>query len=147
MTKDEGLSKTTQAAAVSFLCGSTILIFCSIIQKITAGFNPYLLKAYIVPFFYGGIVGSLLGTKCMKVRMLNKVLAERNNVLEDFLPICSHCRDIREPGKDPKDKNSWHPVDDYISKKTTIQFTHSICPDCMKEVYPELAAGISWWSD
>ena len=52
--------------------------------------------------------------------------------LEGFLPICASCKNIRD------DKGSWNQVDEYISKHTDVEFTHSICPSCKDELYPEL---------
>jgi PAS domain S-box-containing protein len=45
--------------------------------------------------------------------------------LRAILPICSYCRKIRD------DENHWHTVESYISRHTTTQFTHGICPTCM----------------
>ncbi len=144
MDDNEANAKKAMKVASSFLCGSLVLILCSFLQKIIAGFDPFLLKGYIVPLFFGGIVGGLLGTKCQKVMMLNKALATRNKELEgavgSILPICSHCKAIREPGKNPKDKKSWQPVESFLFENTTSRFTHSICPNCVEEIYPEIYA-------
>ncbi|MGB9594642.1 MAG: hypothetical protein ACPL7B_00065 [Candidatus Poribacteria bacterium] len=53
--------------------------------------------------------------------------------LKSIIPICAKCKKIRN------DKNYWENVESYISKYLDISFTHSICPDCMKELYPEIA--------
>lgn len=66
------------------------------------------------------------------VTELQKALAEVRN-LQQILPICSYCRKIRD------DENYWHTVEDYISHHTDSQFSHSICPSCMKNIVePEL---------
>ena len=66
------------------------------------------------------------------VMELQKALAEVRN-LQQILPICSYCRKIRD------DENYWHTVEDYISHHTDSQFSHSICPSCMKNIVePEL---------
>ena len=59
------------------------------------------------------------------VRQLQAALAELNT-LREILPICSYCRKIRD------DKNYWHTVENYISRHTSTQFSHSICPSCME---------------
>lgn len=51
--------------------------------------------------------------------------------LEGLLPICSYCKKIRD------DKNTWHSIDSYLTRKADMDFTHGICPDCMKANYPE----------
>lgn len=57
--------------------------------------------------------------------------------LEGILPICSFCKKIRVEETDPEDKNIWLPIESYISERTEAQFSHSICPDCMKKHYPD----------
>lgn len=58
--------------------------------------------------------------------------------LEGILPICSNCKRIRLEGADPKNQDSWVQIESYISNRTKARFTHSICPECMKKLYPEL---------
>ena len=55
-------------------------------------------------------------------------------VLQDFLPICSYCKKIRN------DQDYWLTVEAYISEHTNTRFSHGVCPDCMSEhVEPDLA--------
>lgn len=63
---------------------------------------------------------------------LEKALKEVRQ-LSGLLPICSNCKKIRDS------EDYWHLVEEYISSHSEVQFTHSICPDCMKELYPEVA--------
>jgi PAS domain S-box-containing protein len=58
------------------------------------------------------------------VQELKTALAEVNT-LRAILPICSYCRKIRD------DENYWHTVENYISRHTSTQFTHGICPSCL----------------
>jgi len=53
--------------------------------------------------------------------------------LKSLIPICAKCKKIRN------DDNYWENVESYISKHLDISFTHGICPDCLKELYPEIA--------
>jgi len=53
--------------------------------------------------------------------------------LRRMLPICSHCHKVRD------DADYWYQVEDYLRNKAGMEFTHGICPDCMKEFYPESA--------
>lgn len=52
--------------------------------------------------------------------------------LRDILPICSYCRKIRD-GED-----YWQSVESYISRHTNSRFSHSVCPDCMKDVEKQI---------
>lgn len=52
--------------------------------------------------------------------------------LSGFLPICASCKKIRD------DKGYWQQVEAYIRDHSEAEFSHSICPDCAKKLYPEL---------
>jgi FixJ family two-component response regulator len=48
--------------------------------------------------------------------------------LEGLLPICAWCRKIRN------DQGYWMQLEEYFLKHSDLQFSHGICPECMKEV-------------
>jgi PAS domain S-box-containing protein len=51
--------------------------------------------------------------------------------LSGLLPICASCKKIRdEVGK-------WHLLEVYIRNHTEADFSHGICPDCRKRLYPD----------
>ena len=52
--------------------------------------------------------------------------------LRGILPLCSFCKKIRD------DKGYWEQVDVYIYKYSEADISHSICPECAKEHYPDL---------
>ena len=52
--------------------------------------------------------------------------------LRGFLPICASCKKIRD------DEGFWLQIEEYIEDHSEAQFSHSICPDCRKRLYPEL---------
>ena len=56
---------------------------------------------------------------------------KRIETLRGIVPICSFCKQIRD------DKGYWNRVEAYVAKYTDAQFSHSICPDCVREHYPE----------
>jgi len=51
--------------------------------------------------------------------------------LSGLLPICASCKKIRD------DKGYWNQIESYISKHTEADFSHSICPECAKKLYPD----------
>ncbi len=63
---------------------------------------------------------------------LQKALSEVKQ-LKLFLPICASCKKIRD------DEGYWSEVERYIGEHTDTQFSHGICPDCMRKLYPEYA--------
>ncbi|MBA4394240.1 MAG: sensor with HAMP domain protein, partial [Desulfobacca sp.] len=64
-------------------------------------------------------------------RRLQKAL-EEVRTLSGILPICSKCKKIRD------DQGYWNQVEQYISKHSEAEFSHGICPECLKELYPGL---------
>ena len=52
--------------------------------------------------------------------------------LSGLLPICASCKEIRD------DEGYWNQVEVYIRDHSEAEFTHSICPDCMKKLYPDV---------
>lgn len=66
---------------------------------------------------------------------LQRALSEVKT-LQGCLPICSHCRKIRQ------DSGYWQKIELYIQEHTNAQFSHGICPDCMREMYPDMAEKI-----
>jgi hypothetical protein len=52
--------------------------------------------------------------------------------LRGILPLCSFCKKIRD------DKGYWEQVDIYINKHSEADISHGICPDCLKEHYPDV---------
>ena len=53
------------------------------------------------------------------------------NVLRGFLPICASCKKIRD------DKGYWTQLEAYIHKHSDVRFSHGICPECARKLYPE----------
>ena len=62
---------------------------------------------------------------------LNQTIEEVKKLL-GLLPICSYCKNIKDS------RGYWHEVEAYVSKATNISFTHSLCPNCVKKLYPDL---------
>lgn len=52
--------------------------------------------------------------------------------LKGLLPICANCKKIRD------DQGYWQKIEVYIHEHTEADFSHGICPDCRKKLYPEL---------
>ena len=58
-------------------------------------------------------------------------------LLEGILPICSYCKKIRD------ENNQWHIIEGYVTNHSQAKFTHTFCPDCVKEHYPECASELA----
>jgi hypothetical protein len=62
---------------------------------------------------------------------LQKALDEIKT-LRGILPLCSFCKKIRNH------RGQWENVDTYIHKHSQADVSHGVCPDCIKEHYPEI---------
>jgi hypothetical protein len=87
-----------------------------------------------------GIIGIWVGSSslCKKEESREKVILQLQESLEDIkklsglLPICSSCKNIRN------DQGYWEQVEKYIKERSEAEFSHGICPQCAKELYPEI---------
>lgn len=67
---------------------------------------------------------------------LERLVSERTaeiRTLQGILPICANCKKIRD------DEGAWRGLEEYISSHTDTEFSHGICADCMRELYPGYA--------
>jgi PAS domain S-box-containing protein len=62
---------------------------------------------------------------------LQKALSEVKT-LKGIFPICASCKKIRD------DKGYWNQVEVYIRDRSEAEFSHGICPDCMKKLYGDI---------
>lgn len=71
-------------------------------------------------------------------RLIRQLRAALENVktLKGLLPVCASCKKIRD------DKGYWDAVDAYIVKQGLGEVSHSICPDCIRKLYPSFAEEI-----
>jgi hypothetical protein len=58
---------------------------------------------------------------------------QRIRTLATLIPICSHCRKVRD------EENHWSTLERLVQAKTGSRFTHGICPECVREHYPDAA--------
>ena len=66
-------------------------------------------------------------------RLSVQLEAERARVreLSGLLPICAWCRKIRN------DAGYWQSIERFVAEHSRAEFTHSMCPDCLKGQFPE----------
>ena len=63
--------------------------------------------------------------------LLFKKLYKRIRILEGFIPICANCKKIRNT------EDQWEQMEKYLAQHSLAHFSHSICPDCTRQLYPE----------
>lgn len=66
------------------------------------------------------------------ISRLQEALADVKR-LSGLLPICASCKKIRN------DKGYWENLEEYIRDRSEAEFSHSICPECVKKLYPGLS--------
>ena len=57
---------------------------------------------------------------------------QKVKTLSGLLPICASCKKIRD------DRGYWNQIEVYIQERSEADFSHGICPDCAKQLYPEI---------
>jgi phosphoserine phosphatase RsbU/P len=112
-----------------------------VVEGLRAGADDYLVKPCDAEELYARVE---VGCRMINLqdRLADKVLElrealEQVKTLQGILPICSYCKKIRD------DSNYWQQVEEYVGSRSEVQFSHSICPQCMKKHFPEFADEIA----
>lgn len=94
-----------------------------------------------------GMLGIIYGFRKINVHLLARKRSEEEKAiliddlqealkdvkaLQGLLPICSHCKSIRD------DQGYWSKLEAYMSEHSEIRFSHGICPECARKFYPEV---------
>jgi len=53
-------------------------------------------------------------------------------VLRGILPVCSYCKQIRT------EADTWVQMEKYIHEHSEADFSHGVCPDCLRKHYPDI---------
>lgn len=121
-----------------------------ILEGLTAGAVDYLTKPFNTAELIARVNTHINLRKAQKIiQEKNQELEEKNQQLEKLieqnkqatseikilrgiLPICAHCKKIRN------DEGYWTQIESYIRDHSEAEFTHSICQECTQELYPFL---------
>ena len=55
--------------------------------------------------------------------------SKKIRILKGYLPICAHCKKIRD------DEGHWQQLEKYFSEHSEAQFSHGVCPICLRKYY------------
>ena len=121
---------------------------CGAVDYITKPFNPAELVMRVRTHLALKKIQDLVAAKNLELEKVNLALETLNDelkaaiseikTLQGLLPICSNCKKIRETDADPKRPESWVPFEVYMHHHTEATFTHGICPECVKKLYPDI---------
>lgn len=69
-----------------------------------------------------------------KGKLINELQEANSQIktLSGIVPICMYCKEIRD------DRGYWNQLEKFITEHSTAQFSHCICPKCMKEKHPQV---------
>lgn len=102
--------------------------------KVTEPFG-YLIKPFKDRELHAIIEMALYKHKTEKEReeLINELQAAlaRVKTLSGLLPICASCKKIRD------DAGYWQQVEVYIRDHADVEFSHGLCPECAKKLYPD----------
>ncbi len=97
------------------------------------------LAVTIAPFSKGAIITSQdITGRVQAERDRTNLIADLRRALDEvetlrgLLPICASCKKIRDDG------GYWSTVEEYFSHRTKVDFSHTLCPECIKTLYPDL---------
>ena len=69
--------------------------------------------------------------KALLIEELQDAL-KKVKMLSGLLPICAGCKRIKD------DAGSWQNVEEYVTLHSEVEFSHGLCPDCIRKYYPDL---------
>ncbi len=102
------------------------------IHAVQKGAQDYLVKGQVT----GAILGRAIRYAIERKKLLTQLEHSMKEIrqLRGFLPICMNCKKIRD------DKGYWTQVEVYISSHSETEFSHGLCPECARKMYPQFYA-------
>jgi hypothetical protein len=105
-------------------------------------YNDKILAVTLAPFPDGAIIVSQDVTEAKRaeeemvalIDQLHRALQEIKT-LRELLPICACCKRIRD------DSGYWNGVEEYFSRRSKVNFSHTLCPECVRKLYPDMHFG------
>ncbi|MEI7732591.1 MAG: hypothetical protein WCO56_23670 [Verrucomicrobiota bacterium] len=118
--------------ALIYFAGGMLIILrqADLIPRLGFDTVPILLMSSFCMVLISGFSLMLLAKEKSDLEL--KEAWEQIKTLRGILPICAHCKKIRN------DKGYWEQVESYVSKHTEARFSHGICPGCVSKYFPDI---------
>lgn len=104
------------------------------LRTVSEGAQDYVVKGD----FDGRLLARTISFAIERQKLMIKLKEARTQIsdLAQLIPICSHCKKIRQ------DSGYWQVIESYITEQSGAMVSHGICPDCMRLLYPDIADDI-----
>jgi len=105
------------------------------VLSIQAGAEDYLNKRHL----NGHLITHSLRYAIERRKLVNRLKQSMHEIdrLRGLLPICMSCKKIRD------DKGYWEQIEQYLSDRSSVRFSHGLCPACFEKYSKEISAKIS----
>jgi PAS domain S-box-containing protein len=125
------IQHTTVTSVPDLSCGALLALFS--IQDVTNLTDALETNRKTLQMVEAEVVERTRAERMLEltVEELKSALAEIDS-LRGIIPICASCKKIRD------DKGYWTQLESYFQKHSIAEFSHGICPECIKELYPEV---------
>jgi hypothetical protein len=133
----------------SWFVNKTAGVFMSVLCIVTISLADYYAgktyESYFAEFWnvfllfcFFLIVTLLISELKLELKRRNDLILELQKAsqeiktLQGILPICASCKKIRD------DQGYWKQIESYIREHSGAEFSHGLCPDCAKKLYPDI---------
>jgi DNA-binding response OmpR family regulator len=97
------------------------------VKGLEGGADSYLTHP-VEPIVLIATIKALLRMRKAEVELREAL--DKIKILSGIIPICASCKKIRD------DKGYWNQIEAYIRDHSEAEFSHGLCPECMKKLYP-----------
>jgi len=116
-----------RALMAFFLCGYLVVLAAFVFHY------SFVSETFVSLIFFFGAVFVFVG-----VNVQTRLLSEVQNTLQGILPICCKCHKIRSVGANQNDPLAWKRIEEFLTERTKVDFSHGLCPDCFDEEMKDL---------
>ena len=116
--------KTTRDIPIIFLTAKTES------EDIVRGFNAGAVDYVAKPFNTAELLARI------RTHIELKHARDEIRTLRGILPVCANCKSIRN------DTGEWETMETYLHEHSEAEFSHGLCPACLKKLYPQMADDI-----